>query len=54
MKCPKCRSTDIEKRIVNQEPVLERYICSGMHSRLNKVIVHTEYFCKNCNHKWKK
>lgn len=52
MKCPKCNSINIEKKVLNQQPVLN-YTCSGMHSRINKTVIHSEYLCKDCQYKWK-
>ncbi|MHA1220702.1 MAG: hypothetical protein ACTSQB_03105 [Candidatus Heimdallarchaeota archaeon] len=52
MKCPKCQSVKVEKIISNKTPVLE-YTCSGMHTRINKTVVHREFKCKDCLHKWK-
>lgn len=53
MICPKCESKLIETIVRNQKPVLN-YTCSGMHARLNKIVVHKENQCKDCNHIWKK
>lgn len=52
MICPNCKSDQIETRMVNSKPVYQ-YTCSGLHSRINEVVVHKEYFCKKCHHSWK-
>ncbi|MHA1442279.1 MAG: hypothetical protein ACTSXA_08605 [Candidatus Heimdallarchaeota archaeon] len=52
MACPKCNSKITEKRVANNKPVLN-YTCSGMHTRLNKVVVYKENHCKACGHTWK-
>lgn len=53
MKCPNCKTKDVEKRVVNKDPVI-RTACSGMNVRIPKMAIHVEYFCKDCNIKWKK
>ncbi len=52
MKCPKCKSTNIETLIKNQHPPYE-YTCSGMHTRVNPAAVHRQYQCKDCSFQWK-
>ena len=52
MICPNCKSNNIEKKVINQKPVLN-YTCSGMHSRINKTVTFREFICSDCQHKWK-
>lgn len=52
MKCPKCHSENVETIISNKTPVYQ-YTCSGLHSRINNIVVHREYKCSECLHIWK-